>query len=87
MPWNDEVNRFHATLKAFDDYLASSEPLHADAEALFQGPIADSLTHIGQLAMLRRVAGCKMKGENYFRAEIVAGRVGAEQATPKREFD
>ncbi len=85
--WEDAVNRFFTALKAFDDYLVSGEPLHADPEALFQGPIADALTHIGQLAMLRRIAGFKMKGENYYRAEIVVGRVGAEQAAPKREFD
>ena len=64
--------------------------LTADREAvegLFQGPIADSLTHIGQIAMLRRLAGCPVRGENYFRAEITVGRVGPEQAKPKREFE
>lgn len=86
LAWNDEVSRFYAALKSFDDYLASGQPLQADAEALFQGPIADSLTHIGQLAMLRRIAGSKMKSENYYRADIVVGRVGAEQTAPKREF-
>jgi hypothetical protein len=85
--WDAEVTRFFAALKKFDDYLASSEPLHSPAEGLFQGPIADALTHIGQLAMLRRLAGAKLKGENYFKAEIVAGRVGLDQAAPRREFD
>ncbi|MGC2527142.1 MAG: hypothetical protein WA639_05320 [Candidatus Acidiferrum sp.] len=87
LPWDAEVARFHASLKKFDDYLASSEPLHASAENLFQGPIADALTHIGQLAMLRRLAGSPIKGENYFKAEIIAGRVGAEQSAPRGEFD
>ena len=87
LAWDAEVTRFFAGLKKFDDYLASSEPLHSPAEGLFQGPIADALTHIGQLAMLRRLAGCKLKGENYFKAEIVTGRVGAEQSAPRREFD
>jgi hypothetical protein len=87
LAWDEEVKRFHSALKAFDDYLVSGEPLHAAPEALFQGPIADSLTHIGQIAMLRRMAGCRMKSENYYKAEIVAGRVGAEQAAAKREFD
>jgi hypothetical protein len=54
---------------------------------LFQGPVADSLTHVGQLTMLRRLAGEQMRSENYFRADIVAGRVGAEQTAPQREFD
>src|SRR2546426_11302508 len=39
-----------------------------------QGPIADALTHIGQIAM-RRLAGAPIKGESYFAAEILIGRV------------
>jgi hypothetical protein len=62
-------------------------PLGFPPERLFQGPIADALSHIGQIAMVRRLAGSPIRGENYFKAEIVAGRVGAEQATPRREFD
>lgn len=87
LPWNEAVQRFHATLQKFDDYLASDRPLAASTELLFQGPIADALTHVGQLAMLRRLAGMKMKSENYAKAEIVGGRVGAEQSAPRREFD
>jgi hypothetical protein len=87
LAWNEEVARFFATLQRFDDYLASDAPLAAPPEKLFQGAVADSLTHVGQLAMLRRLAGAKMKAENYSRADIVAGRVGAEQTAPKREFD
>lgn len=86
LPWDREVERFFASLKKFDEYLASGAPLHDCPAALFQGPIADSLTHIGQIAMLRRLAGCSIKGENYHKAEIIAGRVGAEQAAPRREF-
>ena len=86
LPWDKEVERFHAALQRFDDYLASDRPLATSAEMLFQGPIADALTHVGQIAMLRRIAGTPMKGENYAKAEIVAGRVGTEQAAPKREF-
>ncbi|HKN75876.1 MAG TPA: hypothetical protein VJW94_11925 [Candidatus Acidoferrum sp.] len=87
LAWDAEVARFFAALKKFDDYLASPEPLRAPAEGLFQGPIADALTHIGQLATLRRLANSPIKGENYFKAEIVTGRVGLEQAVPRREFD
>ena len=78
--------RFHAGLEAFDRRLASGQPLGCTAEKLFQGPIADALTHVGQLAMLRNLAGCKMKGENYQKAEITAGRVGTDQAAPRFEF-
>lgn len=87
LAWNEEVERFFAALQAFDDFLASAEPLHAPAEKLFQGPVADALTHVGQIAMLRRLAGQPMRGENYFVADICAGRVGPEQTTPRKEFD
>jgi hypothetical protein len=87
LPWDAEIQRFFSTLKKFDDYLASVEPLHAPAEGLIQGPIADALTHIGQIAMLRRLAGSPIKGENYFRAEIAAGHIGLEQSAPRREFE
>ena len=87
LDWDGERARFFAALQRLDDYLASGAPLAIPAERLFQGPLADALTHIGQLAMLRRLAGAKIKGENYSRAEIVAGRVGAEQTAPRREFD
>ena len=87
LAWDAEVNRFFAALQKFDDYLASGEPLHTAPEKLFQGGIADSLTHIGQLAMLRRLAGCPIRGENYAKADIVAGRCGQDQAAPRLEFD
>jgi hypothetical protein len=86
LEWDAEVARFFTTLQRFDDYLASDAPLAATAEKIFQGAIADSLTHVGQLAMLRRLAGARMKSENYSRADIVAGRVGPEQTVPRREF-
>jgi hypothetical protein len=85
--WEGEVDRFFETLGRFDVYLASEAPLACPAEQLFQGPVADALTHVGQLAMLRRLAGARVRGENYFKADIVAGRVGPEQAPARREFD
>jgi len=85
--WEMDSQRFFTALAAFDAYLASGEPLGAPVEKLFQGPIADALTHVGQIAILRRMADAPVRAENYFRAEIVAGRVGPDQAAPKREFD
>jgi hypothetical protein len=87
LPWNAEIERFFTSMKKFDDYLASAEPLHGSAEGLFQGPIADALNHVGQIAMLRRLAGSPILGENYFRADVAAGRVGPEQSAPRREFE
>jgi hypothetical protein len=79
--------RFFAALEAFDRRLASDRALAVAPEKLFQGPIADALTHVGQIAMLRRMAGCPVRGENYFVAPIEIGRVGAEQAAPVKEFE
>jgi hypothetical protein len=83
--WDNEVERFFAALGSFDAYLASAAPLHVPAERLFQGPIADALTHTGQLATRRRLAGSPVRGENYFVAEITIGRVGVEQTPPVQE--
>ncbi|MGA9495974.1 MAG: hypothetical protein ACLP0H_13535 [Terriglobales bacterium] len=86
LAWDKECERFFIALKKLDDYLASEKPLAVSTEKLFQGPIADALTHVGQIAMLRRMAEVPMKGENYFVAEITVGRVGADQASPRKEF-
>lgn len=84
--WDEDVERFYSTLAAFDGRLNSSEPLQAPIDKLFQGPVADALTHVGQLAMMRRLAGAPIKGENYYVADIAGGRVGRDQSAPKREF-
>jgi hypothetical protein len=86
-PWREEIARFLAALKAFDDRLATQSPLAASPEKILQGPVADALTHVGQLATLRRMAGSGIRGESYFRADIVSGRVGMDQPPPKWKFD
>src|SRR5437660_10380681 len=87
LDWPEEIDRFHAALGKFDQYLASDGELSATCERIFQGPIADALTHVGQIAMLRRIADEPMRGENYSIAKIEVGRVGADQAAAVREFD
>ncbi len=87
LPWEQEVERFFRALAALDSRLATDADLGWAPEEIFQGPIADALTHVGQLAMLRRLAGSPVRGESYLKADIVAGRVGREQAPPRREFD
>jgi hypothetical protein len=85
--WDAEVERFFAGLRRFDDVLAGDDPLGFAAERLFQGPVADALTHVGQISMLRRLAGAPVRAENYFKAEIQSGRVGSDQHAPRVEFD
>lgn len=87
LQWEQEIARFFGALEKFDACLASEKTLGFPAERLFQGPIADALTHVGQIAILRRISGAPIKGENYFKAEIVAGRVGARQSSKRVEFD
>lgn len=84
--WEVEVTRFFDGLVALDRALAAGVPA-GSAEKLIQGPLADAFTHVGQLAMLRGMAGSPVRPESYARAEIVAGRVGREQAPPRAEFD
>ena len=86
LPWAEEQMRFFSTLAAFDAYLTGDEPLHVSARQIFQGPVADALSHAGQIAMLRRLAGYAIPGENYYLAEICAGQVNAEQPEPVVRF-
>lgn len=85
--WNAEVGRFFDRLAALDRELAGDGFSASSVEPLIQGPLADALTHVGQLALLRGVAGAPVHPESYARAEIMAGRVGPEQAPARREFD
>ena len=86
LPWEQGIARFFTALEVFDRRLASGARLGFAAEKIFQGPVADALTHVGQIAMLRRMAGYKMRGENYFKATIAVGVVGFEQPAPVVEF-
>lgn len=85
--WDVEVRRFFDQLAALDRELAAEGPFAGSVEKLVQGPLADALTHVGQLALLRGMFGAPVRPESYARAEIVAGRLGMDQAKPGREFD
>jgi hypothetical protein len=60
--------------------------MQAPIERLIQGPVTDAFTHVGQLAMLRRLSGSPIRGENLYVAEITAGQVGADQPAPVQPF-
>src|SRR5262249_45365062 len=85
--WNTDVDRFFRSVAALDAYLASDAELHFGAQKIFQGAIADSLTHVGQINMLRRIAAAPVRGENYARADIAVGQVTREQPPSRVEFD
>jgi hypothetical protein len=78
LPWGKEVSRFFSAAKRFDEYLASDAPLACPVEKLIQGPVGDALTHVGQIVMLRRVAGYPARAESYFTAEIIPGQITQE---------
>ena len=84
--WDREHARFFDGLAALDAALADDAAFTGDVKQLIQGPLADAFTHVGQLALLRGMAGCPVRPESYARADIVAGRVGTDQAPPGREF-
>jgi len=85
--WDADVDRFFAAIARFDAALAAGSAEGEESDRLFQGPVADALTHVGQLALMRRLAGMPIKAENYHAAGIAAGRVGRDQPAARREFD
>lgn len=84
--WKQEKQRFFQSLGALDAFLDSGGELKAPIERLMQGPVTDALTHVGQLAMLRRLSGSPTRGENFYLAAIAAGQVGADQAAAVQPF-
>jgi hypothetical protein len=85
--WQADADRLHRAIVEFDAILAGPEPLRWPIEQLFQGPVADALTHVGQLNMLRRLAGAPVRAENYARAEIAIGVLPRTFTGPRVEFD
>jgi hypothetical protein len=78
-----EIVRFHAILEDLGARLSSGATFSGTtAEAILQGPFSDAMTHAGQLAILRRLAGSPVPPENFVKADIRADRLGADQALP-----
>jgi len=83
LDWQGEIAQLHATLQEIDTILTAAQHLTTDRlQRLLQGPLSDAMTHVGQLAMLRRLANSPIHGENFFKAAIAAGRLGEDQADP-----
>ena len=80
----EDVARFHHLLEAVGELLTSGAPCSLTTEQLLQGPFADTMTHVGQLAMLRRLADSPVAAENFIYADIRAERLGVDQPPPAR---
>jgi hypothetical protein len=85
--WQAACDRLFSGLLALDAALADSTFEAIAPGVIFQGPIADALTHVGQLSMIRGTMGAPVRPESYAKAEILAGRVGREQSSIRKEFD
>jgi hypothetical protein len=80
---DEEVDRFHGALARLSARLdAGVEPIGLTPQQLLQGPLSDAMTHAGQIAMLRRMAGSPVASENFIFADISANRLGRDQAPP-----
>ena len=82
--FQEEVDRFHGLLEVVGKLLSTGAPCSLSTEQLLQGPFADTLTHVGQLAMLRRLADSPVAPENFIYADIRADRLQADQPPPAR---
>ena len=82
--FSDEIARFHQMLGAVGDLLAGETRCSITTEQLLQGPFADTMTHVGQLAMLRRLADAPVAPENFIYADIRAERLDAAQPPPAK---
>ena len=80
----DEIQRFHEMLQSLADNLENRSPLleGMTEERLLQGPFSDAMTHAGQLALLRRLAGTPVPPENFIVADIDVQRLGPDQSDP-----
>lgn len=80
----EEAARLHDMLEDLGRHLEAGTPFlnGMTAERLLQGPFADAMTHAGQLAMLRRLAGVPVPPEDFSRADISPQRLGGEQPEP-----
>jgi len=78
-----EATRFHAMLEDLAQHLERGTPLRGvSPEQMLQGPFADAMTHAGQLALLRRLAGSPVPPENFVLAAIDPGNLGPDQPEP-----
>jgi hypothetical protein len=81
--FRDEIQRFHQVLQDLGTLLEKDTPAKGiSAAQLLQGPLADAMTHAGQLALLRRLSGSPVPPENFIRANIDAANLGPEQPAP-----
>jgi len=86
---DDELERFHSTLERLAKHISDGDEFLdiMTEEKMLQGPLADAMTHAGQLAMLRRIHGAPVHPENFIYANIDASNLSADQPEPVRPDD
>jgi hypothetical protein len=82
MPWEEEVRHFYETLSRLDGSFREKGPARVSEEQILQGPLSDTMAHVGQLLMLRRLADSPVPAENFLYADIRKGVVGPDQPEP-----
>jgi len=81
--FDEEIDRFHATLQALhDDFGNPDLTASISDEQFLHGPLSDAMTHVGQIALLRRLAGSPVASENFIFAKISPANLTRHQADP-----
>ncbi len=68
--WQEQITLYYEKLKELNQLMQENSFDTDTLERILQGPLADAMTHIGQLAMMRRLANSAIAGENYFAADM-----------------
>ncbi len=76
----NDVNRFYEIIQELDKLISKDELREIHPKKLLQGPLSDSMTHIGQIAMIRRIFGSPIAPENFVFADIESNNLGKNQS-------
>ncbi len=79
----EAIASFHQVVEDLARHLDAGSKMHGiTPEVMLQGPFSDAMTHAGQLAMLRRLAGDPVPPENFIYATISPDNLGPNQPMP-----
>lgn len=84
---DQELERFHAMLESLGAHFTTGEFSRMSPERLLQGPLSDAMSHVGQLAMLRRLFDSPVPPENFIMTDVDAHNLSANQPPPAAPDD